>query len=273
MDEQGEPIVDILEHIWASTAVATEDLGEAAWSTPSDLPGWTVKDCLSHVATTESSLLGEPVDDVPVDHLAHVVTPFQQMMEVGVEAWRPVGGAEVRDRFLDISARRLVQLRAMAPDEWEVVGWSPLGQVPYRQFMEVRAFDCWMHEQDIRRVLGRPGDLDGPAIGPVLERFRAALGFVVGKNAQAPQGSRVRIRTTGPTEVDLGVVVDGRARVVEPSELGGPPDTTITLPFVAFVALGGGRWDRSRAEAAGGVGYEGDAELGQRILDHLAFTP
>ena len=47
----------------------------------------------------------------------------------------------------------------------------------------------------------------------------------------------------------------------------------ITLPFEAFVALGGGRWDRARAEAAGGVVYEGDAELGRAVLDHMAFTP
>ena len=47
----------------------------------------------------------------------------------------------------------------------------------------------------------------------------------------------------------------------------------ITLPFEAFIALGGGRWDRARAEAAGGVEYAGDGELGRRVLDNFAFTP
>jgi hypothetical protein len=60
---------------------------------------------------------------------------------------------------------------------------------------------------------------------------------------------------------------------VDRSELAGAPDVMVTLPFEAFIALGGGRWDRIRAEDEGGVTYEGDVALGQRILDHLCFTP
>ena len=149
---------------------------------------------------------------------------------------------------------------------------TPAGHATYARFMQIRIFDCWMHEQDIRRALDRPGNLSGPGVGPTLERFGTALGVIVGKRAAAPEGARLLIRTTGPTEVAFGVLVEGRARVVEPDELG-PPDAVITLPFEAFVALGGGRWDRARAEAAGGVAYEGDAELGRRVLDNLAFTP
>jgi uncharacterized protein (TIGR03083 family) len=268
-----EPIVDVLEQVWASTYEATDGLDEAEWALPSELPGWTVKDCLSHVATVESNFLGEPTESVPVSHLAHVSTPFQEAMEVGVEAWRPLSGAEVRARFADIYPRRVAQLRAMTPEQMAAPSWSPIGEVPYRQFMVVRAFDCWMHEQDIRRVVGRPGDLAGPTVEPAMQRFRAALGAIVGKRAGAPEGTRLVIRTTGPTELALGVVVEGRASVVEADDLPGPPDTVITLPFEAFVALGGGRWGRARAEAAGGVVYEGDAELGRAVLDNMAFTP
>ena len=107
-----EPIVDVLEQVWASTLAATEGLDEAAWGLPSELPGWTVKDCLSHVATVEANFLGEPPEAVPVSHLAHVSTPFQEAMEVGVEAWRPLPGSEVRARFADIYPRRVAQLRA-----------------------------------------------------------------------------------------------------------------------------------------------------------------
>jgi hypothetical protein len=79
----------------------------------------------------------------------------------------------------------------------------------------------------------------------------------------------------GPTEVELGLVVEGKARLVEPAELAawGEPTVAVTLPFEALVALAGGRWDRERAETAGGIVYEGDVELGRRVLDSLAFTP
>lgn len=268
-----EPIIGVLEQIWGSTFAATDGLTEQDWARPSELPGWSVKDCLSHVATVEANFLGEPTEQVPVAHLGHVSTPFQEAMEVGVEAWRPLPGAEVRARFADLYPRRVAQLRAMTPEEMQAPSWSPIGEVPYSQFMAVRAFDSWMHEQDIRRVLGRPGDLSGPTVEPVVQRFRSALGVIVGKRAGAPDGTRLLIRTTGATEVALGVVVEGRASVVEADELPGPPDLVITLPFEAFVALGGGRWDRFRAEAGGGVTYEGDAELGRRVLENMAFTP
>jgi uncharacterized protein (TIGR03083 family) len=268
-----EPIVDVLDHIWSSTLEATEGLDEREWARPSELPGWTLKDCLSHVTTIEAGLLGEPPDPVPVDHLAHVVTSFQAMMEVGVEAWRPLSGAEVRARSADVLPRRVAQLRAMTDEEMSAPSWSPIGEVPYREFLAVRAFDSWMHEQDLRRALGRPGDLDGPSVEPALVRFRAAVPAVVGKRSGAPDGARIVVRTTGPTELEL--VVEGRARLVDPAEVASwdRPTVAVTLPFEALVALGGGRWDRERAEAAGGVAYEGDAELGRRVLDSLAFTP
>ena len=271
--EVGEPVVELLDEVWTSTADAIEGLDVGEWARPSELPGWTVKDVLSHVAGSEASLLGEPAPAVDISHLDHVKTPFQEMLELPVEAWRPRSGAEVRNWFDDVTGRRVAALRAMTPEEMGAPSWSPIGEVPYREFMRVRVFDCWMHEQDIRRVVGRPGHLAGPALEPVVERFRGALGVVVGKRAAAPDGTTVVIHATGPTEVKLGVVVEGRARVVDAATLDAVPDVRITLPFEALGALGGGRWDRSRAEVAGGVSYAGDEALGRRILDHMAFTP
>jgi hypothetical protein len=30
--------------------------------------------------------------------------------------------------------------------------------------MHIRIFDCWVHEQDMRRATGRPGHLTGPVV-------------------------------------------------------------------------------------------------------------
>jgi uncharacterized protein (TIGR03083 family) len=268
-----EPIVGLLAAEWASISELAHTLDEADWATPTALPGWTAKDCLSHMAGTERMLLGEPAPDVDISHLAHAVSPFQQMMEVWVEAARPEPGSAVVTAFDEATARRLDALRAMTPEQWDEVGWSPIGDVAYRQFMVVRLFDCWMHEQDIRRAVGRPGHLWGPVVDRALDRFRAALGFVVGKKAGAPDGSSVVICTTGETELVLPVVVDGRATLVDPADAPAAPTATVTVPFATFVALGGGRWDRAAAEAAGGIELTGDVALGRRVLDGLAFTP
>lgn len=266
-----EPVVDRLAEVWASLDTLCDDLTEVEWKTPTALPGWTVQDCLSHVVGVERMLLGDPQPAVDVSHLTYVKDPFAEAMEAWVEQRRSRSGAEVLAEFREQIPRRLEHLRAMTTEDFDRPGFSPIGEVPYRDFMGVRVFDCWMHEQDIRLALDRPGHLTGPVVDVALVRFRAALGYVIGKKAGAPEGSSVVLVTTGGPAVSFPVVVEGRARLVDsaPAE----PTVRITLPFETFVALGGGRWDAERARAAGGVTIEGDQALGERVLASLAFTP
>jgi uncharacterized protein (TIGR03083 family) len=266
-----EPVVEQLETVWASIGSLCADFGEDEWRTPTALPGWTVQDCLSHIVGAERNLLGDPPSTADVSHLAHVTSPFAEMLEVEVEARRGRSGAEVLAEFTETVPRRLAQLRAMTDEEMSTPGWSPIGEVPYREFMAVRVFDCWMHEQDIRRAVGRPGHEAGPVVDTSMERFRAAMGFIVGKRAAAPEGSSVVLTVTGRPELVFPVVVEGRARLV--GEVPAHPTVRIELPFPSFVALGGGRWDRHEAEAHGGLRLEGDEDLGRRVLDGMAFTP
>jgi uncharacterized protein (TIGR03083 family) len=219
----------------------------------------------------ERMLAGEAAPEVDVSHLPHLKDPFAQAMETWIEARRSWDPATLIADFDAITAQRLDELAALTDDDFGKVGWSPVGEVPYRAFMRVRAFDCWMHEQDIRRAIGRSGHLDGPVVEVALERFVGALGFVVGKRAGAPDGTSVVFAVEGPTPHRFAVVVDGRATVVPdpPAE----PTVTITLPIETFVALGGGRWSGDEARASGSVQVAGDVALGDRILDGMAFTP
>jgi len=266
-----EPIIDDLARVWASIGELAATFSEAEWKTPSDLPGWTVQDNLSHLLGTELMLLGDPPPTADISGLAHVKSPFGEMMEVPVQARRDLRGADVLAEFHHVVERRLDQLRAMEPEDFDKVGWSPVGEVPYRTFMRVRCFDSWMHEQDMRRAVERPGHLEGPVVDVALERFGVALPVIVGKRAGAPEGATVVINVTGPQALDLAYVVEGRAHATD--EVPDEPTVRIRLPFESFIALGGGRWDRARAVAAGGVTIEGDEALGTAVLDHFAFTP
>jgi hypothetical protein len=127
-----------------------------------------------------------------------------------------------------------------------------------------------MHEQDIRRALGRAGHVDGPIVELALERFRGALGYVVGKKAGAPDGVSVVFALVGGPSGAIAVEVDGRARVIE--AVPDAPTVRLVLPFETFVARGGGRSTADEALAEGAV-FEGDEALGRRVLEALAFTP
>ena len=141
--------------------------------------------------------------------------------------------------------------------------------MPYREFMRVRVMDTWVHEQDIRRAVGRPGHQQGPAVDVSLERFVAAMPFVVGKKAGAPEGSSVAFDLTGDAARRFAVVMDGgRGRVVE--EPPADPTVTLTMPAETWWCLCLGRWDAARARAEG-LSVAGDRALGDKVLDQLAF--
>jgi uncharacterized protein (TIGR03083 family) len=269
MGGHDEPILGLLAAEWAAIAELGATLTDDDWERPTDLPGWTAKDCLSHMVGSELALLGEPAPDVAVDHLPHVASPFAAMIEVWVEARRATPGSEVLDEFTAATTRRLDVLGAMGDDEWSRPGWSPVGEVPYRTFMEVRVFDCWMHEQDIRRAVGRPGGLDTDPAELSLGRIGDGLGFVVGKRAGAPEGTTVVVEVTGPRARTWALGVTDRARTLDVV----PADPTVRLrtDLETLCALGGGRWDRRRA--AGNVEVAGDPDLAARILDGMAITP
>ena len=123
-----------------------------------------------------------------------------------------------------------------------------------------------MHEQDVRRAFGRPGNLDGPAAIHTADYLAESLGFVVGKRVGAPAGTTVVLEIAGhaPTAVEVGD--DGRAR---PVEVPADPTACLAMDRESFILLAGGR----RRPEPGAVAVSGDAELGARVVEGLAVTP
>jgi uncharacterized protein (TIGR03083 family) len=265
-----EPVVDLLAEEWAAIDALCDGLTADEWDTVSDCPGWTVRDLVSHMIGTERMLAGDSAPAAPGSVGPHVLNPIGEANEAWVDARRSVPGAEVLAEFREVTSGRLEQLRTMPAEEFDRIGFTPEGEGPYRTFMDIRLFDCWVHEQDIRRALGRPGHLDGPIAERSIGKIAAAAGYVVGKKAAAPDGSTVVFEVRGPTALTVPVVVEGRARVLD--EAPHDPTVTIRLDTSSYVALGCGRWDADRARADGEVEVEGDQALGSQVLDNMAFT-
>jgi hypothetical protein len=95
------------------------------------------------------------------------------------------------------------------------------------------------------------------------------LGFVVGKRAGMPPGSRVRIAITGPVSREFLIAVDERAAVVD--TLDGPATVELEMPAMVFLRLTGGREDAA-PHLDVDVTLHGDRELASRLAEHLAFT-
>src|SRR5262249_44159735 len=184
-----------------------------------------------------------PQPDMDLKALDHVRNDIGAMNECWVRDLSGESGANVLERFREITNRRREVLPSMSDEAWNAVGPTPSGMDSYGRFMRIRTFDCWMHEQDIRMALQRPSsddELGGPASQLSLDEIAATMGFVVGKLGKAPDGSRVHFDLTGPLARSIKVSVDGRAQVVD--DFGGQePTATIRLDGLQFTRLAGGR--------------------------------
>lgn len=271
-----EPIVDLLAEEWASIHALGAGLTPPQWQTVTDCPGWTVQDQLSHLIGTETMLLGRPADP-PTAPVPHVRNDIGALNEAAIDARRARPGGEVLAEFAAVTAERLAALRALAPEAWDVVGPSPVGPVPYREFMRVRVFDCWAHEQDIRRAVGQPGHLRGPIVDLVLAWHRRNLGYVVGKRAGASEGTAVRFLVRGAADSDSVLedvtvtVVGGRATALAPADAP-PPTSTIDTDVETYNALLCGRWSAEHAQRAGRVRIAGDPAPAQAVLDAAGYV-
>jgi uncharacterized protein (TIGR03083 family) len=229
-----------------------------------------VQDQLAHVIGTESMLAGERAPAAPdLATAPHVRNDIGQRNEAWVASLRPGPPTAVLARFRAVVALRLEQLRSRSTEEFDAIGPSPVGPVPYREFMNIRVMDNWAHEQDIRRAVGRPGHRSGPVVEHSLARFVPAMAFVVGKKAAAPDGTSVVFDLTGDAPRRFAVVVSGgRAALAEV-----PPSPTVTLRLdvETWWCLALGRSEGPTVRAAGDVTIEGDGELGQRVIDNLTF--
>jgi uncharacterized protein (TIGR03083 family) len=200
----------------------------------------------------------------------YVKNPIGEINEPWIEQRRGVPGDEVLAEFEETAARRLEALRAFPPEQFEVVGWSPIGDVPYRTFMTVRVFDSWAHEQDIRSAAGRPGGRGGAGEAVTLDRCFLTVGYTVGKKVSPPDGTTVVFTVTGPLGRQAAVRVEG-GRAVPLDEPPSAPTAALTMEQAAFWRLGLGRCTGIDALAAGDVALDGDLDLGRRIVEAMAF--
>lgn len=263
-------IVDALAQVWTATAELCRPLDETAWDTPTRLDGWTVRDNIAHLVGTESMLLGRPDPGVEVPDSPHLRNDIGRFNEVWVEAFRGRPGAEVLAAFEEVTAERLAALQRMGPERFAEEAWTPAGKATYGRFMQIRLFDCWMHDLDVRAALGVQGYVGGAASTVALAEVATALGYAVGKRAGAPDGSSVALVVTGADRHRFDVVVDGRAAVVDVPVLA--PTATVTTDLVTFAALVGGRIDPEGPLADGRVTLAGDPDLARRVATHLAFV-
>jgi uncharacterized protein (TIGR03083 family) len=262
-------LVETWRQAIAEFVALARDIPEEQWDLPTDLEGWSVKDNVAHTAHLESVLAGGSEETGPVEQAAHIRGLAGLYTEQGVLARRDRDMATLADEIETAAATRYAALQADPPTDGASAPPKTPGDAPWNNatLLSNRPLDVWMHEQDIRRAIGRPGGFDSSAAHHAIRVFGRALPMVVGKRVAPPVGTTVRIDVPEAEQSWTVAVGDGgRAARVDPSD---PPTVLITLTAEEFVVLAGGR----RGVEATAPKIEGDVELGLAVLGNLGVTP
>ena len=180
------------------------------WQAQSLCPDWDMRAVVTHLGMMERVMAGwlpDSAEDVPpLDRIG----PYnEQAASLDDEAFAA--------RIAEIFADRRADLAGAADADLARPSWTPIGPKTYGRFLEIRIFDFWVHERDITTPLGWPSDDAGPRAEISLGQVESSIGYIVGKKIGLPDGTSIVFHLTGPIKHDITVVVDGRARQVDPS--------------------------------------------------------
>lgn len=267
-----ERLLGYVETWWQAVTDFTDlldSLSPEEWALPTDLPGWDVKAVASHTAHLESVLAGAPEETADIGSPPHVTSLMGMYTEIGVVNRRDTPPAAIVEEIRSAAKARYAALLADPPSDGSARPEVIFGGVPWdwNTLLRNRPLDVWMHEQDIRRAVGRPGGMDTPAAKHVADYLSEGFGYVVGKKVAPPAGTTAVLAVEGSPVQAVVVGDDGRGRALpEPPE---SPTVALAMDRASFVVLAGGR----RRVAPDAVTITGDVELGRRIVERLATTP
>jgi uncharacterized protein (TIGR03083 family) len=248
-------------------------LQETDFDSPTALPGWRVREVLAHLVTTDIAvvtgsilpqLLSRSTDRLERWNDGQVAKwadrPIQELI-LGLDRWGHRFAALAR-----VAPRPLFKLRL--PSAW---GTEPVGMMLW-----IRAYDEWVHRQDIRRALGM-GD-ESVDLASIAEFLLKAMGYTVVPKVPKVAGMMgdvvVALREVPLPEWRFDLAGGGSGPIgshgPESAGLNGAertPSARISVPGAAFIMAAAGRDPSFDALiASGDMAVQGNTELARALL-------
>ncbi|MEX0663560.1 MAG: maleylpyruvate isomerase family mycothiol-dependent enzyme [Acidimicrobiia bacterium] len=238
----------------ASTArledtIATLEPGDFDEPTPN---GLNARDLVVHLAAQES-LLAQVIDASPVPEVTSEDVPTRTSELIEHFADRPIADAH------DVWQRSVEATRTWAADQANRSATLPWLQfdLPRDNLLVARAFENWIHRDDLRRAIGRSTE-----VPPAAELFEMAdlsvrtMPMALLATGHSRPGKLARVVLTGAGGGDWLVPMGGKV------EGGAAPDVTVTADVVDWCLVAGERLDAGALPRT----IEGDDSLADDLL-------
>ena len=258
-----QDLIDTTEACFAEIQGLCAELSDDEWTVQSLCPAWTVREAIGHAVGVEDVISGWEIstDNMP---------PFAKMQAL-TDASAAMSPGSFSARVAEIFDARRADLAALSDDDIERPSWTPVGVQSYGGFLGIRIFDLWVHVRDCTIPLGRTTDDGGPAAETTMDQVEGSIGYIMGKKVGLPDGMSLRADIGGPVQRQMAVVVDGRARAVDPASLQAP-DVVLAADSTTFIMLACGRIDPQSKIDDGSISWSGDAQWGEHAARSLRFT-
>ena len=248
-------------------------LSAEEWALPTVCAGWCVKDLALHVLGDDVGVLsrkrdGHSSQTQSVDSWKELVAFLNEWNEQWVAAARRlsprllidllnVTGDELYHYFKSIDSNALG-----GPVSWAGPEPAPVWLDIAREYTE-----RWLHQQQIRDAVKRPGLRDRRFLGPVLETFVRALPHTY-RGVEAAADTHVKLIVGGEAGGEWSLVRRERGWLLGRGEERTPSATVRLDQNIAWRLFTKGLSDGQAHEA---VRIEGDGALGAKMLEAVAI--
>lgn len=269
--------VDLFPEERAALLGLLSGLSDEEWGRPTVCEGWSVKDVAAHILGDDVGRLSRGRDGFA--GAAFVPTGEREFEAELLEFINAANEAWVR-AARRVSPRLLCDLLAFTGEEtqrfWESldpfaigdpVSWAGPDPAPVWLDIAREYTERWLHQQQIRAAVGKPGLKEPRSFAPVLATFVRALPHTY-RNLEAPERAHLRLVIAGESGGQWSLV-RGEEKWELYGDAGPEPDATVTMDEeTAWRLFTKGI---SKDEARGRVTFAGDQTLALKVLDTVSI--
>lgn len=248
-------------------------LSAEEWALATVCAGWCVKDLALHVLGDDVGVLsrkrdGHSSQTQSVDSWDELVAFLNEWNEQWLAAARRLSPRLLID-LLKLTGDELYRyFRSLDPNAMVApVSWAGPEPAPVWLDIAREYTEHWLHQQQIRDAVKRPGLRDRRFLGPVLETFVRALPHTY-RDVEAAANTHVKLIVGGEAGGEWSLVRRERGWLLGRGEERAP---TATVKFDQNIAWRLFTKGLSEEQAHEAVRIEGDEALGAKMLEAVAI--